>query len=51
MNDLILLTDLKKYYDDRGFFSESYKLSEFKKYGITKQFVQDNYSYSKKNYY
>jgi dTDP-4-dehydrorhamnose 3,5-epimerase len=49
MNDLLLITDLKKYYDDRGYFTESFKTSIFEKYGIKKIFVQDNHSYSVKN--
>lgn len=35
--------------DDRGFFMESYKESEFKKGGITAIFVQDNQSLSNKH--
>ncbi len=34
--------------DTRGFFLETYKLSDFAGAGITKAFVQDNLSYSKK---
>lgn len=34
--------------DERGFFSESYKESDFFKNGITDHFVQNNYSYSQK---
>ena len=32
--------------DDRGFFMESYKRSEFIKNGIVDEFIQDNHSYS-----
>lgn len=32
--------------DERGFFMESYKRSEFVKYGITDEFIQDNHSCS-----
>lgn len=35
--------------DNRGFFCETYKQSEFKENGIEEKFVQDNISYSKKN--
>jgi len=33
--------------DDRGFFMESYKFSEFKDFGIDSIFLQDNYSKSR----
>jgi len=35
--------------DERGFFMESYKESDFKDFGIEEKFVQDNHSKSKKN--
>ena len=35
--------------DDRGWFMETYKASEFKANGITEDFVQDNQSRSSKN--
>lgn len=34
--------------DERGFFLESYKHSDFSKYGINEHFVQDNHSKSSK---
>lgn len=34
--------------DDRGFFTEVFRASEFEKNGITASFVQDNFSHSKK---
>ena len=34
--------------DDRGFFMESYKRSEFAAFGITENFVQSNHSKSRK---
>lgn len=37
------------FHDDRGFFLETYKESEFHKAGINRKFVQDNHSYSKRN--
>jgi len=48
MNEPILITNIKKYKDSRGFFYESYKENFLEKeYGITKKFVQDNHSISK----
>tara|TARA_R110002096_G_scaffold107181_1_gene235012 strand:+ start:1111 stop:1653 length:543 start_codon:yes stop_codon:yes gene_type:complete len=41
-----LLISPKKFADDRGFFSESYKKTELKKVGICDEFVQDNHSLS-----
>jgi dTDP-4-dehydrorhamnose 3,5-epimerase len=38
----------KVFSDDRGFFMESYKKSEFFANGITQEFCQDNHSRSKK---
>ena len=35
--------------DDRGFFVEKFKLSEFKKYNLPTHFVQDNHSKSAPN--
>lgn len=35
--------------DDRGYFCETYKKSEFKKLGIDEEFPQENVSFSKKN--
>ena len=34
--------------DERGFFMESYKKSDFAAAGITGEFVQDNHSFSSK---
>lgn len=34
--------------DERGYFYESYKFSDFQKGGISDNFVQDNYSYSRR---
>ena len=39
----------KVFSDDRGFFKETYKKSEFIKAGITEDFVQDNHSKSQKD--
>lgn len=46
--DVVLITP-KVFEDERGFFLESYKRSEFITAGITEDFVQDNHSFSKKN--
>lgn len=40
--------DIKKYGDNRGYFMETYKESEFFAAGITNKFIQDNQSKSKK---
>lgn len=37
------------FYDDRGFFLELYRFSDFSLNGIKREFVQDNLSFSKKN--
>lgn len=47
MDGLFLITP-KVYSDERGFFMETYKKSEFKSVGITQEFLQDNHSRSKK---
>ncbi|WP_018154793.1 dTDP-4-dehydrorhamnose 3,5-epimerase [Methanothermococcus thermolithotrophicus] len=44
----VVLIEPKVFEDDRGFFMETYKYSEFSKIGIDKMFVQDNCSKSKK---
>jgi dTDP-4-dehydrorhamnose 3,5-epimerase len=36
------------FHDERGFFMEAYKKSDFQKIGIDVDFVQDNHSFSKK---
>ncbi len=45
--DLILI-EPQVFTDERGFFMESYKHSDFKKMGIEELFLQDNHSYSKR---
>jgi len=42
----IVLVQPKSFSDDRGFFFESFKESEFLSGGIDKKFVQDNFSHS-----
>ena len=43
----VLLVESKIYQDDRGYFLETYKKSEFENY-IASEFKQDNYSFSRK---
>lgn len=45
--DVILIIP-ELFEDDRGFFIEVYKKSEFEKFGIKETFVQDNYSKSER---
>jgi len=45
---LVLITP-RAFQDVRGFFMETYKHSDFARFGIREQFVQDNHSFSKKN--
>jgi dTDP-4-dehydrorhamnose 3,5-epimerase len=42
----VILIEPKIFPDERGFFMESYKYSEFAAFGIEKHFVQDNHSRS-----
>ena len=42
----IILIEPKKFPDERGFFMETYKHSDFAQNGIREYFVQDNYSRS-----
>lgn len=44
----IVLIESVSFPDGRGFFMETYKLSEFAAYGIREYFVQDNHSSSAK---
>jgi dTDP-4-dehydrorhamnose 3,5-epimerase len=48
IKDVILIKP-KSFSDERGYFLELFKESEFAKADIKENFVQDNYSYSKKN--
>jgi dTDP-4-dehydrorhamnose 3,5-epimerase len=43
----VILIQPKLFPDDRGFFAETYKMTDFKMNGITHDFVQDNHSKSK----
>lgn len=42
------LLDVQIFHDERGFFCETYKKSDFREMGINVDFVQDNHSFSKK---
>ncbi|MBB6480758.1 dTDP-4-dehydrorhamnose 3,5-epimerase [Spirochaeta isovalerica] len=42
----VLIIQPKKFGDDRGFFMETYKKSDFDKAGIHESFAQDNHSFS-----
>lgn len=42
----VILVQAKAFGDDRGFFQETYKESDFVAGGIRRRFVQDNFSYS-----
>jgi dTDP-4-dehydrorhamnose 3,5-epimerase len=44
----VMLIKAKLFKDNRGYFAELYKASDFKKTGITKTFVQVNVSFSTK---
>jgi dTDP-4-dehydrorhamnose 3,5-epimerase len=45
----VILVQPKAFGDDRGFFVETYKRSDFVNFGIEDNFVQDNHSRSIKN--
>ena len=42
----LLIVEPRVFADERGFFMETYKESEFNSAGIAESFVQDNHSYS-----
>ena len=44
----VVLIEAKVFSDQRGFFLETYKYSDFAKFGITSHFVQENHSQSVK---
>ena len=46
--DGVLKIEPKKYGDNRGYFMETYKKSDFVEAGVKCEFVQDNQSHSKK---
>ena len=45
----IILIEPKVFFDNRGFFFESFKASDFEKFNIPTNFVQENISLSRKN--
>jgi len=45
----VMLVQAKSFNDDRGYFLESFKASDFISRGLPECFVQDNLSFSKKN--
>ncbi len=47
-NDLpeVVLIEPKAFADERGWFAETYRRSEFVKHGIPFEFAQDNHSFS-----
>jgi dTDP-4-dehydrorhamnose 3,5-epimerase len=45
----VVLVEALAFPDDRGFFLETYKFSEFASHGIPERFVQDNFSHSTRN--
>lgn len=44
----VVMIEPRVFRDERGFFMESYKQSEFAAFGIKERFVQDNHSRSRK---
>ena len=42
----VILIEAKAFRDDRGFFLETYKRSEFRANGVPEDFIQDNFSHS-----
>ena len=46
--DGVFIIDTKKFSDERGYFQETYKETDFKEAGLDYRFVQDNQSRSKK---
>ena len=44
----VILIEPSVHADNRGFFAETYKKTEFVKNGVPHEFVQDNHSYSEK---
>jgi dTDP-4-dehydrorhamnose 3,5-epimerase len=45
----VILVEPKVFPDDRGYFMETFKASDFGRAGVPVQFVQDNFSVSKRN--
>ena len=45
----VVLIEPKSFNDERGYFFENYNELNFNDYGIKTKFIQDNFSFSKKN--
>ena len=45
----VILVEPKVFPDDRGYFMETFKATDFKKANLPTYFVQDNFSFSKKD--
>jgi dTDP-4-dehydrorhamnose 3,5-epimerase len=45
----VVLVEPKVFPDERGFFFEAFKASDFEQAGLPSCFIQDNFSFSKKN--
>ena len=45
----VILVEPKVFPDDRGYFMETFKASDFKNANLSTHFVQDNFSFSKKD--
>ncbi len=45
----VVVVTPRLFHDERGYFCETYKFSDFKEMGISDNFVQDNQSFSLKN--
>jgi dTDP-4-dehydrorhamnose 3,5-epimerase len=45
----VILIEPKSFNDERGYFFENYNALNFNENGIKTKFIQDNFSYSKKN--
>ena len=45
----LILIESKKFFDERGYFFESYNEKIYSEIGIKNKFLQDNFSISKKN--
>lgn len=44
----VVLIEARAFGDDRGFFAETYKASDFAAHGVPQRFVQDNHSHSQR---
>ena len=46
--DGVVICEVERYGDDRGFFMETFHAGRYDEAGITKNFVQDNFSHSER---